>query len=224
MNTRKQKAFNMRKRGYSYSMISNEIGVSKGTLSYWFKDIPYTPNQEAKRRIKAGPLKVGQMLHRNKIADIRLQRKNAKKELGEITHRDLWMFGAGLYLGEGSKAQEINRFVNSDPHAVRLMTKWFYEVCGLTNENLTISMHLYPDSDEKQCQEYWKQITGFQDNQFRKTQIDRRIKSSKLNTSKLSYGTVHINVISGGDQKKGVSLNRRIMGWIETVTNSQSLV
>lgn len=214
----------MRQNGYSYAMISGKLGISKGTLSYWFKNVPYTPSKEVELRIKAGPLKVGHLRHSNKMADIQLQHKNAKKELGKITRRDLWMFGAGLYLGEGSKSQEITRFVNSDPQAIRLMVAWFREVCDLTNDNLTIAMHLYPDSDEKFCQEYWKKITGFQDSQFRKTQIDRRIKNSKLSTRKLVHGTVHINVVSGGDKKKGVSLNRRIMGWIKTVTEKDFLV
>lgn len=43
----KQKAINLRKKGYSYSQIKEELGTSKSTLSAWLCDMPLS-----KERIK----------------------------------------------------------------------------------------------------------------------------------------------------------------------------
>ena len=41
----KEKAIKLRKEGYSYSYIKDKLGISKGTLSYWLRDIKYVPNE-----------------------------------------------------------------------------------------------------------------------------------------------------------------------------------
>ena len=46
----KKKALDMRKRGKSYSQIKNVLGVSKGTLSYWLRDLPLKESDLRKLR------------------------------------------------------------------------------------------------------------------------------------------------------------------------------
>lgn len=58
-----QKAINYRKRGYSYGMIHEKLGLSKSTLSDWLKEIPYTPNKEVMDRIGTARAKSGQAKH-----------------------------------------------------------------------------------------------------------------------------------------------------------------
>lgn len=216
MNTRKEKAFSLRKKGYSYNMIADRLGISKSTLSCWFKELPFTPNRQVIERIKKGPFKSGQIRHNRRVVDIAKIKKLAKKELGVVTKRDLWMIGLGLYIGEGSKSFEIVQIINSDPAIVRLAIKWFKDICGIKNDHITIAMHLYPDNDEKECRNFWKKITGLSIKQFRKTQIDRRTDKSSSKRRKLPYGTALLSIISNGDPNFGVNLHRKIMGWVES--------
>ena len=215
MNKRKEEAFFLRKKGYSYNMITDRLGISKSTLSYWFKEIPFIPNKQVIERIKRGPFKSGQIRHNQRVADIAKIKKLAKKELGMITRRDLWMLGLGLYIGEGSKAYETAQIINSDPAIIRLAIKWFNDICGIKDDHITIAMHLYPDNDKKECGNYWKKITGLSTKQFRKTIVDRRINKSSNKKRKLPFGTVRLSIISNGNSNFGVKLHRRIMGWIE---------
>ena len=53
----KEKAINYRKRGYSYNMISERLGLAKSTLSDWLREIPFKPNKKLIRRVKLGRLK-----------------------------------------------------------------------------------------------------------------------------------------------------------------------
>src|SRR3989339_923696 len=216
MNRRKEKAIILRKKGYSYNMISEKLNISKGTLSCWFKEIPFIPNKLVIERIKKGPYKSGQIRHNQRVKDIAKIKKLAKEEIGTITKRDVWMIGVGLYIGEGSKSFETAQISNSDPDIIELAVKWFKNICGLKNDNITIVMHLYPDNNEKKCVNYWKKITDLPIKQFRKTQVDRRTNKSSNKRRKLPYGTVRLSIISNGNPDFGVNLHRRIMGWIES--------
>lgn len=213
----KGKAINYRKQGYSYGMISEKLGLAKSTLSDWLREIPYEPNKEVLKRIKLGPIKSARIRHNQKVATIKKIKKKAKKELGKLTKRDLWLLGIGLYLGDGSKAQESVQLTNSDPEIIKLAARWFREICGSNTKNLTISIHAYPDNDIKNAINYWSRIAGIPKSQFKKTQIDKRINKTGKGKTKLPHGTVRLTVRARDKRELGVNLHRRIMGWIEGV-------
>ncbi len=118
-----------------------------------------------------------------------------------------------IYIGVGSKSIESVRIVNSDPEVIKISIKWFKEVCGLGNDNLILSLNLYPGNSEEDSTLYWSEVTGLPRSNFRKTQIDiRKNKTAKLRR-KLPYGTVQIRVRASRDPLKRVVLFRRIRGW-----------
>lgn len=215
----KEKAINYRKRGYSYSMISEKLELSKSTLCGWLKEIPYKPNKEVIKRIGLARMKSAQFKHDQKIANIRTVKKLAERELGKLTKRDLWLLGIGLYLGDGNKSSgESVRIINSNPKIIKLAIEWFRKICGLKIKNFIPSIHIYPDTNIKKTLIYWSNVTGVPKEQFGKTQVDRRNNKSKRKKRKLLYGTLHLQIRSCGNKKFGVSLHRRIMGWIEAIS------
>lgn len=217
MRIEKQRAIELRAKGMSYSLISEQLGVSKSTLSNWLKDLPYTPNEEVLSRIRRGQGTYGLRRRQIRIDEIAMLKARGISEVGKVSKRDLWMIGLGLWIGEGSKTMEQIRLVNSDPRVVRLFIRWLREICELQDENITIAMHLYPDSDELSSMKYWMNITKLPKKQFRKTQIDRRLDKKRLKIGKTPYGTLHISVASNLNPEKGVRLYRRMMGWISGV-------
>lgn len=216
-NVFKERAFKMRSAGYSYNMISLKLGVAKSTLSNWFKDKPFLPNDKTLKRIQRGSIKSAQTLHNKKVHEILKFRKNGKTDIGALTKRDLLILGLGLYMGEGSKTYEIVRIINSDPNIVSLAIRWFKEIFNISNENLTIRIHLYPDNDIKKSIDFWQGVTKLPYSNFGRSSIDRRGDKSKFKKRKLPYGTAHITILSKGDPEKGVRLHRKIMGLIEGV-------
>lgn len=207
----------MRDSGFSYNMISLRLDISKSTLSNWFKDRPFTPNQTVIKRIKYGPMKSAEIRHNRRVKEIEDLRAAGMHEIGIIAKRDLWLLGIGLYIGEGAKTHETIRVINADPSVIRLAIKWFKEICDLTTHNITIAIHLYPDNDIKQSLRFWSRTTQIPIRNFGKTQIDRRKNKSKLKKRKLPYGTAHVTIVSRNDPTKGVRLHRRISGWIAGV-------
>ena len=204
----------LRSTGYSYNMIHERLGISKSTLSEWFKNKPFTPNKDVLQRIQYGPIRSAEKSHNRKVQEVLGLRDIGAREIGHLTKRDLQILGLGLYIGEGSKTQEIVRIINADPDVIRLAMKWFREVVGLTDNNITVSIHLYPDNNIEQCLAFWRKVTKLQAKNFRKTQVDTRQDKSAIKRNKLPYGTAHITIVSGGNPNKGVRLHRRLVGWM----------
>ena len=213
----RKKAEDLRRAGWSYNIIADRLGLSKSTLSNWLREIPFQPNLTVQKRILAGPAKSAARNHARKISSIELIRARAGIELGKLTHRDLWMLGLGIYLGEGSKIYEITRITNSDPDILRVSVRWLREICGVPLDNFDVRLHIYPDTDQKLAEQYWEEITGIPSKQFQKVSVDRRLNKKRKNQGKLPFGTAHITILSHGIQKHGVFLHRRIMGWIHEV-------
>ena len=217
MKSLRKRAVVLRKSGWSYTVISEKLGLAKSTLSDWLRYIPYTPNAAVIKRIRTGPAKAAASKQRTRLAEINLLRDAGDKEIGKISNRDLLFLGIGLYMGEGSKLYEMTRFINADPKIVNIAIEWFKKVCKVPKRNFSVRLHIYPDISEKQAIAYWTKVTGLSSRQFEKVQVDRRLNKSMRKRGHLPYGTVHLKVRSLGERRFGVTLHRRIMGWIESV-------
>lgn len=217
MRVEKNRAIELRQAGMSYSLISSELSISKSTLSNWLRDLPYNPNEEVLKRIKNGQGAYGIRRRQARINETSQLMAMGAAEIGTISNRDLWMIGLGLWIGEGSKTMEQIRLVNSNPKVIKLFIRWLRVICELNDENITVAMHLYPDSDEVVSRKFWMNITGLPQTQFRKTQIDKRLDKQRIKAGKTPHGTLHITVASNNDPEKGVRLYRRMMGWISEI-------
>ncbi len=213
--TLKQQALSLRKQGYSYGYISEKLNLSKGTLSYWLRFIKFTPNLITKNRIKEGLRKSVKTRIKKRNIELNKIRRKGSKILGEVSDRDLFLTGIGLYWGEGRKFDETVGMTNSDPRVIKFFIKWLNVYCKVPIKDLKGEIHLYPDNNELKSRMYWKKVTGFNDGQFYKTQIDRR-KGKKLNKSRLlPHGTIHIYMTASTISVRG--LHRMIMGWVDEI-------
>lgn len=217
VNTIREEVFELRKEGNSYNYISQKTGISKSTLSGWLFGVPYTPNQTTIERIGKARAASGRVKAKMKIESTERAKEEARKEIGGITKRDLFMLGIGIYIGEGAKTFDIVRVINADPKIIKFTIRWFEEVCGLSKENFRIRLHLYPDNNIKQCIKFWSNISGIPIGQFQKTHIDERKDKKIFKRGKLPYGTAHLSVRSNGNKRFGVFLARKINAWIEEV-------
>jgi len=215
--TLREKAIKLRKQGYSYGMIGNKLGLAKSTLSNWLQKVPYSPNKEVLDRIGNAKMKMV-ATKRNKMLDnIKEMEKLGKKDIGKLSKRDLFLLGLGLYLGDGDKSHENIRFVNSNPETIKIMVKWFINICGFKTKNFRPRVHLYPDTDIQKTITFWSNLIDIPKEQFVKIQIDTRVNKSDKKKRKLLHGTLHLQVNSCGNKEFGRVFHRRIMGWIKAV-------
>ncbi|PIV31817.1 hypothetical protein COS33_01195 [Candidatus Wolfebacteria bacterium CG02_land_8_20_14_3_00_37_12] len=216
MNQFKKEALKLRRAGYSYTMIREKLGVSKSTLSNWLINIPFRPNREVIKKIGQAKLKSALYKQNMKFEDMARMKKEAAEEVGKLSKRDIFMLGIGLYIGEGSKAIEEIRIVNSDPIIIKLAIKWLKKFCKLEKKHFKIAIHGYPDHNINKLIAFWSKETDLLIEQFGKTIIDTRKNKSLFKKRKLPYGTAHLYVKSCGTLSPGIrSLHRKIMGWIK---------
>ncbi len=212
----KKEAIELRRVGYSYSSIQKRIGVSKSTLSLWLSEMPYRPNQEAKEKLVNARLASALAKNQIKSKNFIDARDLALKDVGTLTERDIFMIGLGIYIGEGSKTNNIKRIVNSDPYIIRFAIKWLRNF-GLSSENFRLRIFLYPDSDIEKSEKFWLNLTGLKKENILKAQIDQRKDKRKDRQGKLPHGTAHLSVVSAGKKEFGVLLFRRIIALINIV-------
>jgi transcriptional regulator with XRE-family HTH domain len=218
VNTLKGRAIQLRRIGFSYSIICEKTGVSKSTLSNWLSRIPFEPNQVVIDKVGRAKLKSALWKQKEKFDSIKNAGKIAKKDVGLLSSRDLFILGIGIYMGEGEKTYEHVRIVNANPGIIKLAVRWFREACGVHMENFKPRLHTYPDNNIKRSILFWSNQTKIPVSQFGKTQVDRRLNKLRIKKGKLPYGTLHLHVNTYGSKNLGVDLHRKIMAWIDLCT------
>jgi hypothetical protein len=209
----RKEAERMRGDGYSYSLISEKTGISKSTLSGWFHRIPYTPNAHVIAKIGKARAASGEQKARSRQVSLEKARLQAKEDIVTMNKRDLFMFGLGLYLGEGSKTGEV-RIVNADPKVIRYAVAWF-KALGVTTDQFAPRIHLYPDTDPEESLCFWSKVTTIPKPQFHKPYVDMRTNKKAIKRGKLTFGTLHLGVRSAGKEEFGVLFARKINAWSE---------
>lgn len=203
----KVQAVKLRKNGQSYSEISRKLKVSKSTLSGWLKDIESSSQQKKKlmtKRQLAGYK--GAKMNQN-YADKRRKMiiEKAKKEAEELINNPLFLAGLMLYWAEGNKrGGEKVVISNSDPEIIRLMMRWFREICHVPEYKFRVSLYIHRLHIRKDVRDFWFRITGVPLSQFGKDTIKPTIHSQR--TNKLYEGVCRITIHS-------TDLFRKIIGW-----------
>ena len=110
-----------------------------------------------------------------------------------------------LYWGEGTKGGNGVALSNSDPQMIKLFVQFLREICGIEESRLRVTLHLYPDHDEKTLKEFWSSLTDIPLTQFNKPFVHRDTKGSYKKKSQ--YGTVEVRY-------SDILLIKLILGWL----------
>lgn len=221
MRKEKTQSIKLREQGFSYNEINRKLGISKSTLSLWLSKIELS--QKAKDRIsnKVYAGSAAGLIKRNKnqtvLAKKRSEeiREKAKNEVPNLINKKLFLLGVSLYWAEGykkgangSKWKAVD-FANSDPEMIKIMMKFFRNICKVDNTKIKIQLIAHRNVDIEKAVVYWSKLTAVTKNQFIKTYSSpTRPSKNKRKANSLTYGTVHIRI-------NDVKLFFRIIGWID---------
>lgn len=209
----------LRKQGKTYSEIREAYPVSKGTISFWLKDVKIP--EANKRRMERRSYRKWKMANETFIKE-RIEKASkirqgfedkAKSEIKHLTPYSLKLIGVALYWAEGGKTKRgFLRFVNPDPMIIKLMMRFFREICGMPNEKIKGRIHIYPQMNYEQILTFWSELTQLPAKNFYRPQTQTS-KSSKGRRSKknLPYGTLHLSVFNTPTVSK-------VMGWIKGIS------
>ena len=215
MRQDRQKAISLRKRGKSYNEISRILNISKGTLSLWLRNVKMPPEIEKKfwDKTRKGWAESIIRFNRQRIARARERGENiqlaAAKKIKNLTKKDLLLIGSVLYWAEGSMRSRWRvGFANSDPDMIKIVMRFFREICCIDEEKFNAKVHLHPNIKENKAVNFWSKVSGIPKNQFTpsQTQISKSSKKRR-NPHQLPYGTLHLSIHS-------VDMANQIKGWI----------
>ncbi|MDO8659126.1 MAG: hypothetical protein Q7K54_00825 [Candidatus Parcubacteria bacterium] len=210
----KEKARTLRKKGYSINQIVKEAGFSKASVSLWVRDIVLTKEQKEKLSERGRSVESVERRRINRLFNEKQKRQviidEAKKDFTCISLNQLKLIGIILYLGEGGKTSRgMVRLANSDPIIIKIMMRFFREICKVPDNKFRASIHTFAHSNVYETEKYWSKISGISRSQFFKTYIKPSSASlQKRNT--LPFGTFDIYVCD-------TKLFLTIMGWIEKI-------
>ena len=136
----KQKSIQLRKEGYSYNYIIKHVPVSKSTLSQWLQNISFIPNKYTVETIGKARIASGAYKHNIRVESLEKAELQAKKDIGQLSKRDVMMLGLGIYIGEGGKTDGLTRIINSDPKIIKFAIKWLNISFGIEIKNIKIRL------------------------------------------------------------------------------------
>lgn len=153
--------------GLSFSEISAQLNVSKGTLSAWLSGMNISELQK-QAIVARSAARMGTALfagaEANKIKG-RNQRNLYREEgrqaamLGSMSHQ----MGCALYWAEGGKSKNTVSFVNGDPVMIRAFSKFLFGTgVGANPNRACFSVDCYLDIlTLAEIEEFWFEQIGF---------------------------------------------------------------
>jgi transcriptional regulator with XRE-family HTH domain len=216
------KARELRQQGSDYARIAAELGVSKGSISLWVRDLPRPERlsyEECRKRAADGVRRYWAAERPVREAERQATRASAAAQIGLLNEREILIAGAIAYWCEGTKNKPYRRsdrviFMNSDPALIGLFVR-FLEVAGIGRDRLIYQVHIHESADADAAQRFWLNVTGADPAQFRRPTLKRhRPTTTRKNTGDDYHGCLRLEV------RRGISLYRKIEGWATAVMSS----
>ena len=220
----KEKAILLRKEGFSYTEILEQVPVAKSSLALWLQSVGLSKKQKQRLTDKklASARRGALKKKEDRIFRTKIIKESAEKDVGKLTEREKWLIGIALYWAEGSKEKEWRpgssaQFINSDPLMIRFFISWLLKICKSPENMLVFDIFLHENHKHRvgEVVEYWSSQTGFSQNYFQHIYYKKnKVHTKRKNTGKSYFGILKINI------KASSSLNRRISGWTAGIIKS----
>ena len=171
----KERVIALRRKGYTYREILNEVPVSKGSISLWLKD---TPLSEREKKILKDRKSADISRWRLRAAESRRKVRDdlnkelfiaSKKEFLNNINNPLFQVGITLYWAEGAKRNTTFSFINSDADMVQLMLVWIRKFLVSSEDEIKMRVFTHKAFEAERHDILWSEITGIPLERFGKT-------------------------------------------------------
>lgn len=203
----------MRLQGMTYDRIEPELGVSKRSISLWVRDLP-KPDRPARTTAESSAIarRGWEPTLRRRAMERQRTKLAAAQQVGNLTQRELFLVGVGLYWSEGSKDKPYDRrekvvFVNSDPGMISTFLHWL-DLLDVHPDRQRFSVMIHESADVAGAVRFWAHHVGVDPDHFGGTVLKKHNpRTVRKNVGDGYYGCLTIRVTDSAD------LYRRIEGW-----------
>lgn len=212
MRNDKHLAIKLRRQGNSYNKISKKLNIPKSTLVGWLADRKWSQNIKKELTRKANYISRKRLLffvkeRREKFEKIREGfRIEAEAEFPRLIKNSLFVAGINIYWSEGDNKPTGSslRISNIDPRMIGVFSSFLRNILMIPEEKIRVGLILYPDLSEKNCKNFWHNVTKIPFDQFYKTQFIY----GKHPTRRIEHGICMLIVSSRKYKEK-------VMKWID---------
>lgn len=212
-------AENLRRKGKSMKEITSTLGVSKGSVSLWTRDVLLTTSQmqELKKKMKKGA-KLGRMKillarkeHREKIKQEAIN--NGLIRLKNLKEREFLIAGLALYWGEGSKKTQEVEFCNSDPKMIKFLIDWLFYFFEIDKSRIKCKLGINESHRKRELlvKNFWSKEIDIPSTQFLKTNFKKTANKKVYANFDQHYGVLTISIL------KPTITYHKIIGLIEAL-------
>jgi transposase-like protein len=191
----RQKACELRRAGRAVKVIAKMLGVSQSSVSVWVRDIPLTAEQSDRLRKRELNASTAMVLGIKRRASERREawRIEAERDFSFFWRNPDFVFGLGIYAGEGDKTGNVCAVTNSDPNILKAAFR-FFDVIGVSKERVKLSVWSYPDLDTKEVENFWNQEIGITPRVY----MTNGSLAGKGRRTKSRFGTARLKICSTG--------------------------
>ena len=214
----KNRAIALRKKGYTYSEILNQILVAKSTLSEWLHSVNLSKHQQQRLTKKklASALKGATARHANRITSSNQIKIAAHQEVKHLIRNPLWLLGIGIYWAEGAKekpwrSSERVSITNMDLKMIKIFILWLEHFAEIKSDTIEYSLYIHKNSNIQSIADYWRQNLKLKQTQLKIYKKPDFGKKFRKNTESYYKGIFRVRVPGS------TNLNRKIAGWIDGV-------
>jgi transcriptional regulator with XRE-family HTH domain len=210
----RERAVELRKQGWSYREIREELNVSKSSLSLWLRDVVLTEEQEQRlAQLRAiGQTRAARTIQARRLARQQATIEGARSQVQQITEGELFIAGVVAYWAEGSKPKlwrsgENVTFCNSDPGLILLFLRWL-ELMSISRDRAVCSLMIHESADVSHAMQFWLEATGLPAEQFRRPVLKtHKPKTNRKNVAEQYHGCLSVYV------RRSTEFSRQITGW-----------
>jgi AcrR family transcriptional regulator len=196
----KVEAIRLRRAGNSVRDIADKVGVSKGTVSIWVRDIELTTTQ-LRSLILRNPAINGQMsgakARREKALIERMEHQREGRRMAKDTHESDFVAGCVMYWTEGSKGRNVVEFTNTDKVMMRFFIGYLRRYFDVSDSEVSISLKFYNGNGISldDALSVWLNELQLKKESIRKSQVDViRTDGYGQKKGKKPYGVCRIRV------------------------------
>ena len=202
----REQARNLRAQSWTLQAIADELGVAKGSVSVWVRDVDFVPKPRDRGHSNHQP----HPLHVKKLAEIERCKAEAEAVVGPLTDRDLRMSILGLYAGAGSKTERSVSMANTNPVLLRCFITWLRCEFEIDESRLRVKLYLHEGLDLDVSMTHWSGLLDIPEEQFR--QPYRAVSDPSRRRAKHVHGCATVLYSC-------TITHRRVMAMIEAITS-----
>lgn len=215
----------LRTRGWSIKSIASQLEVSPSSSSIWCRDLQLTELQRAiltAHTIQgsyAGRIKGALTNRRKKEERIAFYKEAGRREIMDISSRELLLIGVALYWAEGSRKSKF-AFTNSEPDMILLMAYWLERVLGVKKDEFMprIFINAIHESRIGKVIEFWSRLLGVPATQFGNPVLLKGRPRKVYDNHESYFGVLALGVRRSGE------LKYRVLGLIDALKGAKKVM